>query len=379
MNTAQEAAAYMMLMSDYQVRVILKAAREDAGATHEEYRILRSKISAPPAIMALYGGDRVDEEDILPGMTGLGYVVYAEMKETWDRDRYRRLFVVLFGVTDTEAGKMADKIETQDPEGLKDKLKRMSQKLADTVLWHLYDVNTTKPDPDIAYEWMRFGKEMRELAKRAGYASVPFDNIQEIAKLMSASGAAKEQGDMIEDGDYVEVDTDRLANHLDAYSNFLKPEPLRSSEMGGWLTDLKKTAAKVVSAPAKLLSNPLISAVAKTVGGFVPGPLGMAIANAPRLANISSSITSSLLGVGSKKASPTTATPLDTTAPINALRADSSALAELNAKVDQAVELSKAAAAEMTAQVLDQSEKVAGLQAQMAVVSTTGEPLSWAR
>jgi hypothetical protein len=313
-------------------------------------------------------------------MTGLGYVVYAEMKESWDTARYRRLFVVLFGVTDSEATKMAERIETQDPEGLKDKLKRMAQKLADTVLWHLYDVNTTKPDPDIAYEWMRFGKEMRELAKRAGYASIPFDNIQEIAKMMSASGATKEAGDMIEDGDYVQVDTDRLADHLDAYSNFLKPEPLRAAEMGGWLTDLRKGATKVLTAPTKLLSNPLVASVAKTVGGAVGGPWGAAISAAPRIAGMIGSPTAKLLNMAMPgKTHPATATPLDTTAPVAALRADSQALAELNSKVDESINATKAAIAEMTAQVLDQAERTASVQNQLQVISDKGEPLSWSK
>lgn len=260
-----EAAIYLLLHSDYQVRVIAKAAKSDPMGLVAAVAAVQSRSDAPPRMIAMYGADRTDPEDVYYGTAALGFMLFDQAKKPWNKDEYRRMFKTLFGASDDEASRLAESVDTYNAEGFVNAAERLFKQTLDTVLWHFYDANTTKPDPDIAYEWITAARTIGSLMKRATYAARTYTGgTGELAKVQAITGASASGdvsfGDITAIGDILEAELEGL------YADVVT-DPLPDSEMGGWGTKLWKGARKATKAVSRL---PVIGA-ALPVAGVIAG------------------------------------------------------------------------------------------------------------
>jgi hypothetical protein len=261
MRVTEEAAHYCSLMSSYQVNVIVKAVGTNATAFLNDYATLRQRMSAPPAMLAMYGADRVDIEDVPKGMAALGFLLYFVSKQEWNAEEYRRVLRIMFGLTNDEAVKYAAKIDTDHPEGWGDKLKRLSLKVADKLTGSWFDADTAPADPDIRSEFLSLAEVCTDLTKRAAYMLSPFKGL-----LMKAM----EGGDP---GMY-DVDKASLTEELEVINAGLKGDVIQPSELGGVFGRLKKIAGSAISAANAVSAIPGM----KATMGLLPGGVGAQLA-----------------------------------------------------------------------------------------------------
>lgn len=168
-----KALVYLALFGPEQIDDIVSFVRTHGSNAKHVVASARKKDMLPPPALNELDCELAEAVDVRSMAHAITLILFDSFNHDWAEADYAKLLVSSLGIAETQAAKMATKIDTEDvfswgKADLTDKMKRIYNFLVPSAIEAEY--NSKAMDKDYKYELKNFGDAITEIIKSTGFS-----------------------------------------------------------------------------------------------------------------------------------------------------------------------------------------------------------------